>query len=117
MRRVLAAVLVTALLGGIGVAVVRYVVSHSWFVGLSSDNRVIIYEGIPEDILGFTFREPIEESATGLGDLPEFIRDDVEKGIKVDSLEAARAKVADLEDRAAEFRDFTERENREKTKK
>lgn len=114
LRRVLASLLVLALLGGIGFAVVRYVVTHSWFVGLSSDNQVTIYEGIPEEVLGLSFREPLEESTTALGDLPEFIRDDVEAGIKVDSLDAARAKVADLEDRAAEFRDFTERTQRKK---
>jgi PPM family protein phosphatase len=70
---------------------------------------VTIYKGIPEDIVGLTLKESAETTTISVEDLPEFIQENVEQGIKADSLEDARDKVADLEQRAqdAEFENET----------
>ncbi len=105
-RRRIAIVLgaVVLLVGG-GYAAARYALNNSWFVGVSDDGRVAIYKGIPDDVAGLDLSEETEKSALELERLPEFKRDDLEAGIKVNSLDEARATLDDLE-RLAEDQEF-----------
>jgi PPM family protein phosphatase len=108
--RVLAVTILSLLvLAGAGLAATRYTLANSYFVGVDGAGTVTIYKGIPEDIVGLTLKESAETTTISVEDLPEFIQENVEQGIKADSLEDARDKVADLEQRAqdAEFENET----------
>jgi protein phosphatase len=76
-------------------------------VGANDDGRVTIYSGIPEEIAGLDLKDVVEESDVAVSDLPEFLRSDVQEGIKVESREDAEDKVADLENRARDFGETT----------
>jgi protein phosphatase len=102
-RRILITVVVVAVLGGGGYAAARWSLSNSYFVGTTEEGLVAIYTGIPEEIAGLSLREEQEVTDLHVEDLPETFQDDVTQGIKVSSLEEARDRVADLEDRAEEF--------------
>jgi PPM family protein phosphatase len=104
-RFVAISVLTLLVLAGAGLAATRYTLANSYFVGVDATGTVTIYKGIPEEIAGLTLKESAETTAISVDDLPEFIQENVEQGIKADSLEDARAMVADLEQRArdAEF--------------
>lgn len=88
------------LLAGGAYAAGRYTLANSYFVGTDRSGTVTIYRGIPEEIAGLSLREPEETSGVSIDDLPDFLQGDVEDGIKAESLEDARAKVANLEQRA-----------------
>lgn len=100
-RAVVATILIVAVLAVGGVMVFRYaIVENSYFVGVNGDGMVTIYQGLPDEVAGVTFKEEQEVSAIALTDLPEFLQSDVEQGIEADSLEDAKETVANLEQRA-----------------
>lgn len=101
-RRIVVVLGIVVLLLGGGFAAARYALDNSWFVGVSDDGRVAIYKGIRDEVAGFNLAEEAETSSLELERLPEFKRDEVEAGIPVDSLDEARATVADLEELAAD---------------
>ncbi|MEA2434113.1 MAG: family protein phosphatase [Actinomycetota bacterium] len=94
-----------AVLGGAAYFGTRYLLSNSYFVGADEEGYVTIFKGRPEEIAGMSLRESEEQTTLKVADLPQFLRGDVEEGIKVDSLEEAQNRVTELEDRAgdAEF--------------
>ena len=104
-----------ALLLVIGLAAtfaVRWVLSNSWYVGLSDGGVVTIYQGIPEEIAGRTFAEVERETDIAAEDLPETFVDDLQEGKKVDSLEDAETYVQNIEDRIEEIEESTEQQER-----
>ncbi|MGH2756047.1 MAG: Stp1/IreP family PP2C-type Ser/Thr phosphatase [Actinomycetota bacterium] len=104
-RKITIGLVVLLLLVGGGVLLTRYLLSNSWYVGANGDGIVTIYKGIPDEIAGLSLRDPQEQSEVRLQDLPEFLRGNVEEGIKVSSLGEARETVADLEERSEDFSD------------
>ena len=105
-------VAVVAVLGSAGFVTVRWVLSNSWFVGLSDDGVVTIYQGIPEEIAGASFADVEEETGIAEADIPESFRDDIEENKKFESLEEAQTYVANVEDRIEEIEEATEQEKR-----
>lgn len=105
LRRLLVWIVALAVLVVGGYFLVDVLLDRSWFVGANDDGYVAIYQGIPEEVAGLDLKD--EEAATMIpvGDLPEFLREDVEEGIKVGSQAEAKAKVADLRIRAQATRD------------
>ena len=99
--RVLAwTLLVLVLLAATVYGASRYTLANSYFVGADESGTVTIYRGIPEEIAGLSLKESAEATDVAVEDLPDFLQGDVEEGIKAESLEDARAKVANLEERA-----------------
>jgi protein phosphatase len=78
----------------------RYTLSNSYFVGTDEGGMVTIYRGIPDEIAGITLKESEEQTDVAVDELPDFLRGDVEEGIKADSLDDARQKVENLKERA-----------------
>lgn len=91
---------VSVLLAAGAYAAGRYTLANSYFVGADESGTVTIYRGIPEEIAGLSLKESEEVTDVTVSDLPDFLQGDVEEGIKAESLEDARAKVANLEERA-----------------
>lgn len=106
LRRIVVTILVLAVLAGGGIFAARYALNNSWFVGVDDSGVVTIYRGIPDEVAGITLKRVHERSSIELSQLPSFKRDDVEAGIKVDSLEEAEATLSDLE-RLAKDEDFS----------
>lgn len=102
-RALVVAFVVIALLGGGGYAAARYFLHNSFFVGANEAGNVAIYRGIPDEIAGLDLKTEEEETDVALSDLPEFKREDVTAGIKVDSLGDAEATVANLRTLARDF--------------
>jgi PPM family protein phosphatase len=102
--------LLVALLGGGGYAAAQWALSNSWFVGVDEGGMVAIYSGIPEEVGGLELKEKKTTTGTALEDLPEFLRNDVAAGIKVESLDEAQARVKVLDQRADEFARHNERD-------
>lgn len=94
-----------AVLGVGGYFLVTYLLSNAWFVGANDDGMVTIYQGIPEEIAGLDLKDEKTTSNVAVEDLPDFLQEDIEEGIKVDSEDDARTKVADLKERARELQD------------
>ena len=112
-RVLLLGLLGVALLAAAGIAAVRYwIVPNSWFVGVADGGDVTIYQGIPDDIAGFRLKDAKERAGIKVDELPEFLQDNVEDGIKVESLGEARAKVVVLVARAEELRAEQARDRR-----
>ncbi|HET7482251.1 MAG TPA: Stp1/IreP family PP2C-type Ser/Thr phosphatase [Actinomycetota bacterium] len=100
-RKVVVTLLIIVLLLGGVFAFFRFViVANSYFVATASDGHLAIYRGLPDDVFGVTFQEEIQTSTTTVGDLPEFLQEDVSNGIDADSLSDARTTLHNLEDRA-----------------
>jgi protein phosphatase len=102
-RALVIAVVTIALIGGGGYAAARYFLSNSFFVGANDAGYVAIYRGIPDEIAGLELKTEEEETDVPLTDLPEFKREDVTAGIKVDSLDEAESTVANLRTLADDF--------------
>jgi protein phosphatase len=102
-RRVVVAVVVLVLLVAGGFGATRYTLDHSWFVGADDQGIVTIYRGIPENVLGMDLKDSYKASGLSVDDLPASLAQNVQEGIKRDSIEEARATVADLQQRADEF--------------
>jgi protein phosphatase len=100
---VIVSVLAILVLGGGGYAAARYFLHNSFFVGANDAGYVAIYRGIPDDIAGLELKTEEEETDVPLTDLPEFKREDVTEGIKVDSLDEAESTVANLRTLAEDF--------------
>ena len=102
-RRLGVTLLVLVLLSGGAYFLVRTLLSNSYFVGVNDAGMVTIYRGIPDEIAGLTLRQ--EERATDLAleDLPSFMQDDLEEGIRADSLDDAESTVSNLMRRAEAF--------------
>lgn len=100
-RRVLIALLGLVILGAIGTAVW---LGYEWtqdqyYVGID-DERVAIYQGIPQSVGPLSLSEVVETSRTEVADLPTFLRDRLESTIPATSLADARELLALLEDEA-----------------
>ena len=107
-RRMRAAVIALVMIAALGVAgffLVQSLLDNSYFVGVNDAGEVTIYRGRPEEIAGFSLRREEHATNLALADLPEFMRDDVQEGIKAESLEDAEQRVATLRDRARSFGD------------
>lgn len=102
-KKVAVTIATVALVVAAAYGALLYVVNNSWFVGANDDGIVTIYQGIPEEVPGLTLKRERRRSPITVRDLPEFLRDDVEAGIKFDSLAAAEDAVADLQQRAIDF--------------
>ena len=100
LRALLVTVVVIAIVVGGAYALLSYSLSNSWFVGVNEAGVVTIFQGRPEEVAGFSLSEEHDVSDLALAQVPEFLRDNVREGIKVDSLEEARERVTDLEERA-----------------
>jgi serine/threonine protein phosphatase PrpC len=100
LRWLLVTLLVVGIIVGGGYALLSYSLSNSWFVGVNEAGVVTIFQGRPEEVGGFSLSEKHEVSDLALAEVPEFLRDNVRDGIKVDSLEEAEARITDLEERA-----------------
>lgn len=113
-RRIVVTALVLAVVLGGGYAAARYALSHSFFVGSTEDGSVAIYSGIPDEIAGISMRTEEEVTDISVDDLPESMQDNLEAGIKVDSIEEAERTVENLRDRAEDFGsdDTTRQRNR-----
>jgi protein phosphatase len=113
-KRLLAWVLSIALvLAGLYFGV-NFFLDRAWFVGANDDGMVAIYQGIPEEVAGLDLKEELNATSVKLDDLPEFLREDVEAGIKVDSEDEARAKVRDLQERVQAEEEEQERDTQER---
>jgi protein phosphatase len=77
--------------------------ANSWFVGTDEQGIVTIYRGIPESIGGLDLREEEERGSVSLSQVPEYLRDDVERGIRADSLAEARRTLSNIEERSRDF--------------
>lgn len=74
-----------------------------WFVGVDEAGRVTVFHGIPEEVAGLDLKRPEQQSDLVADDLPEFAREDVISGHKVDSLDAGLEYIANLKERALDF--------------
>ena len=104
-RIVLGTLLILLLLGTAAFFGARYALDNSWFVGADESGVVTIYRGIPDEIGGVELKEPHASSDVEVDALPEFKREDVTNGIKVDSLAEAQSTVQELE-RIAQDEEF-----------
>lgn len=106
-RVVLVTLLLLGLLGAAAYFGARYALDNSWFVGADEAGVVTIYRGIPDEIAGIELKEVHETSDISLDALPDFKREDVRAGIKVETLAEAETTVDDLE-QIARDRDFSQ---------
>jgi serine/threonine protein phosphatase PrpC len=104
LRRLVIAVALLGVLGVAGVLLIRWQLGNSYFVGVGEDGVVTIYRGRPEEVAWISLRSEAERTDLTLTELPEFMRDDLEEGIKTDSLEEAQQRVQTLEEQAESFR-------------
>ena len=98
-------VIVLLLLGGGAYALVNYMRTNSWYVGLNEEDQVTIFQGRSENLFGIDLDEEVESTELTLADLPENLRDNVEEGREADSREDAEQIVADLEQRVQDIED------------
>ncbi|HVM35774.1 MAG TPA: Stp1/IreP family PP2C-type Ser/Thr phosphatase [Actinomycetota bacterium] len=99
-RRLVMSLVVLLVVVGSLYAAGRYALQNSWFIGVNEDGFVTVYQGRPETIAGWTLAEAQEVTTLRVDELPEYVHDDLEEGIKVESLEDAQTAVANLEDRS-----------------
>jgi len=99
-RRLGAALLIVVVLSGGAYFLVRTLLSNSFFVGVNDTGMVTIYRGIPDEIAGLTLRQEERETNLAFEDVPPFMQDDLEEGIRADSLDDAETTVSNLISRA-----------------
>ena len=99
-RKLVVGVVVLAILAVGGYFLVRSLLDNSYFVRSNEQGFVTIYRGIPDEIAGFSFREVEQETELPVEDLPEFLQEDVQEGMRFDSLAEAEDTLANLEERA-----------------
>lgn len=105
-RRLLWTLLVLAVLVGGGYLAANWAVNNSWYVGVDADDKIGIYQGIPEEILGMEFSDRVRTTDLTLSDLPENLRDTFVDGRKVESRAEAERVLGDLKDRATDFEEI-----------
>jgi PPM family protein phosphatase len=106
-RRLAWGVLLLLIIVG-GVLTARwFVLSHSWFVGTNAAGVITIYKGIPDEIAGVALKKTQQQTNLRITSLPRFLRPHVTEGIKVGSLGDAQTTIANLRQRAREFRQPT----------
>jgi len=96
-RKLVAALVVLALLAAALFFGGRYLLSNSWYVGVNEDGFVTVYEGIPEEVAGLSLRVERDVTDIRVDDLPDFLVANVSDGIKMDSLEDAEQQISDFE--------------------
>ena len=69
---------------------------EQYYVGVD-DERVAIYQGIPQSIAGFELSTVVETTDIEVADLPGFVRDRLDQTIPADDLRHARERAASLE--------------------
>jgi protein phosphatase len=99
-RKVVVGALVLAILAVGGYFLVRSLLDNSYFVQSNEAGFVTLYRGIPDEIAGFSFGEVEQETELSVDDLPEFLQEDVQEGMRFDSLAEAEDTLANLEERA-----------------
>lgn len=99
-RRLVVSLVVLLVIAGALYGAGRYALQNSWFVGVNEDGFVAIYQGRPETIAGLTLAEVEEVTSLQLDELPDYVHNDLEEGIKVATLADAETTVANLESRA-----------------
>ena len=99
-RKVVVGALVLAILAVGGYFLVRSLLDNSYFVRSNEEGFVTLYRGIPDEIAGFSFGEVEQETELSVDDLPEFLQEDVQEGMRFDSLAEAEDTLANLEERA-----------------
>ena len=102
------------LVAGAATFAARWALSNSWYVGTSEDGVVTIYQGIPEEIAGWSFADVERTTDIVEADVPEAFRVDLEEGKKVSSLEEAETYVGNIEERIEEIQNATERRTDER---
>jgi protein phosphatase len=85
--------------GVAGVFGVRAYVDRQYYVGQQAGS-VAIYQGVPDQLLWFNLSSVTENTDIKVDDLPGLYRSRVQNTISVDSLDSARATVAELRDGA-----------------
>lgn len=103
---VLVPLLILLLLAGGAYAAARYTLNNSYFIGADESGTVTIFRGIPEEVAGLSLKESEETTDVSVDELPEFLRSNVNEGIKADSLVDAREKVENLQERSRD-REFS----------
>lgn len=100
-RPVLVSLLLVTLVIAGAIAAFKYlIVENSYYVAANDAGKVTIYRGLADEVLGMTFQEELETSNVSVEDLPDFLVEDVNDAIEAESLEDARATLANLEERA-----------------
>lgn len=103
-RRIAFVLLVVAALLSGGWLAAQWALANSWYVGVDDTGNVAVYQGVPDEVAGFELGRVHETSDIAIDELPEFKREDVETGIKADSLAEAQDTVAALEELAEQTR-------------
>ncbi|KGM13753.1 PP2C family protein-serine/threonine phosphatase [Cellulomonas bogoriensis] len=108
-RRILMVLLTLLVLGG--VATGGYLgyqwTQEQYYVGVA-DERIAIYQGIPQSVGGLELSEVLETTDTPVTDLPGYLQDRVRQNIPASTLAEARERVATLEADAAPADDPTD---------
>ncbi len=113
-RIAVALLLVLAILAASAYIAFRFLVlERSYFVGVNEAGMVTIYQGLPDELAGFTLSEEEQVTDLAAADVPEFLQDNLEAGIREDSLAAAEDRVADLEARTRDAEVEQQRRGRE----
>ena len=100
-RPVLTTVILVVLLLAGGAAIFKFgIVDNSYYVTSTEDGYIAIYRGLPDEVLGMEFQEEIERSSIRTADLPDFLAEDLGDAIEVESLDAARTTLQNLEERS-----------------
>jgi protein phosphatase len=105
---------IVAVIAIASIVAARWALSNSWYVALSEDGVVTIYQGIPEEIAGRTFADVERETDITEDEVPETFVADLEDGVKVESLEDAELYVGNIQDRIDEIEESTEQQRDEK---
>ena len=105
---------IVAVIAVASVVAVRWTLSNSWYVALSEDGVVTIYQGIPEEIAGRTFADVEQATDITEDEVPETFVADLEEGVKVESLEDAELYVGNIQDRIDEIQESTEQRQDDK---
>jgi PPM family protein phosphatase len=98
LRRVVTALVVLAVLALVGVGAwlgYRWT-QDQYFVGVA-DDRVAVYQGIPQRVGGFELSTLVETTDIVVSELPGYVRDRLEHTIPAPSLEVARQRAAALD--------------------
>lgn len=107
-KTVLGLAVLGLVIGG-GYLALRTVLTNSYYVGLDDTGRVAIFQGRPEEVMGMTFREVESTTDISVDELEDFRRDNLEEGIKTESLAEAEDIVAEIQRQVDEQREAEQR--------